>query len=127
LIKGVLALNSKEMSNYLFLFRGGDSARENQSPEEMQQHMQKWGAWMGGLKEKGKLVDGLPLAKEGKVVEKAGEVITDGPFAEGTEIVGGYLIVTADDLDGAVEISKGCPIFEHRGNVEVREIMSMNM
>lgn len=115
------------MSNFLFLFRGGDAARTYQTPEEMQEHMQKWGAWMGGLKEKGQLVDGLPLAKEGNVVHKAGEVITDGPFAEGSEVVGGYLIVTADDQSGAVEVSKGCPIFEHGGNVEVREIMSMNM
>ncbi len=115
------------MSNFLFLFRGGDAEWLEQSPEEMQKHMQKWGAWMGSLKEKGQLVDGLPLAKEGKVVHKAGEVITDGPFAEGSEVVGGYLIVTADNQNGAVEISKGCPIFERGGNVEVREIMSMNM
>lgn len=115
------------MSNFLFLFRGGQAEMSALSPEEMQEHMQKWGAWMGGLKEKGELVDGLPLAKEGKVVEKAGELITDGPFAEGAEVVGGYLIVTANDQGGAVEISKGCPIFEHGGNVEVREIMSMNM
>ena len=115
------------MSNFLFLFRGGDARRLEQSPEEMQKHMQQWGAWMGGLKEKGQLVDGLPLSKEGKVVQNAGNVITDGPFAEGAEVVGGYLIVTAEDLGGAVEISKGCPIFEHNGNVEVREIMSMDM
>jgi len=115
------------MSNFLYLFRGGDARRAQQSPEEMQAHMEKWGAWMGGLKENGQLVDGLPLNGDGKVVEKAGEVITNGPFAEGTEVVGGYLIVTADDLNGAVEISKGCPIFEHNGTVEVREIMSMNM
>ncbi|MBC8767435.1 hypothetical protein H4O18_05470 [Arenibacter sp. BSSL-BM3] len=115
------------MSNFLFLFRGGDAARRNQTPEEMQAEMQKWGAWMGGLKEKGQLVDGLPLAKEGNVVKKGGEVITDGPFAEGSEVVGGYLIVTSNDQKGAVEISKGCPIFEHGGNVEVRQIMSMDM
>ena len=115
------------MKDYLFLFRGGDAARAQTSPEEMQEHMQKWGAWMGGLKEKGQLVDGLPLSKEGKVVEKSGDLITDGPFAEGAEVVGGYLIVSANELDEAVEISKGCPIFEHEGNVEVREIMSMNM
>ncbi len=115
------------MSNFLYLFRGGDTRRTEQSPEEMQDHMQKWGMWMGSLKEKGQLIDGLPLAKEGKVVEKAGEMITDGPFAEGSEVVGGYLIVTANDLDDAVEISKGCPIFEHDGNVEVREILSMDM
>ncbi len=115
------------MSNFLFLFRGGNSDWLEDSPEEMQKHMQKWGAWMGGLREKEQLADGLPLAKEGKVVEKAGEVITDGPFAEGAEIVGGYLIVSADDLAEAVAISKGCPIFEHEGNVEVREILSMNI
>ncbi len=113
------------MSNFLYLFRGGDARRASQTPEEMQAHMQKWGMWMGGLKEKGQLVDGLPLSQEGKVVENKGEVITNGPFAEGSEVVGGYLIVTADDLDQAVEISKGCPIFEHEGTVEVREIMSM--
>jgi hypothetical protein len=113
------------MSNFMFLFRGGDAQRVQQSPEEMQAHMQKWGAWMGALKEKGQLIDGLPLGKEGKVVEKAGEVITNGPFAEGAEVVGGYLIVTADSLDQAVDISKGCPIFEHGGSTEVREIMSM--
>ena len=117
----------KPMSNFLYLFRGGDPEWRNQPPEVVQAHMQKWGVWMGGLKEQGKLVDGLPLAETGKVVEKAGEVITDGPFAEGAEVVGGYLIVTADSLDEAVEISKGCPIFENKGNVEVREILSMDM
>lgn len=115
------------MSNFLYLFRGGDARRVQQSAEEMQEHMQKWGMWMGSLKEKGQLVDGLPLGSDGKVVEKSGEIITDGPFAEGAEVVGGYLIVTADHLDAAVEISKGCPIFEHEGTVEVREIMSMDM
>ncbi|MBK8503234.1 MAG: hypothetical protein IPL46_14050 [Saprospiraceae bacterium] len=113
------------MSNFMFLFRGGDSRRESQSPEDMQAHMQKWYTWMGGLKEKGQLIDGLPLGKEGKVVAKGGDVITNGPFAEGAEIIGGYLIVTADSLDQAVEISKGCPIYEHSGTTEIREITSM--
>ena len=109
----------------MYLFRGGDARRAEQSPEEMQAHMEIWKNWMGALAGKGQLVDGLPLGKEGKVVEKAGATLTDGPFAEGNEIVGGYLIVNASDLNEAVEISKGCPIFEHDGSVEVREIMSM--
>lgn len=115
------------MSNFLYLFRGGHDDWAQQAPEVVQAHMKKWGAYMGGLKEKGQLVDGLPLAETGKVVENKGEVITDGPFAEGSEVVGGYLIVTSDSLDEAVELSKGCPIFEYGGNVEVREIMSMDM
>jgi len=113
------------MTKFMFLFRGGDAARTEQSPEEMQAHMEVWKNWIGGLAGSGQLVDGLPLGKGGMVVQKAGATITDGPFAEGNEIVGGYLIVNAADVNEAVEISKGCPIFEHDGTVEVREIMSM--
>ncbi len=114
------------MSNFLYLFRGGDEKFGKLSPDERQAHMQKWGAYMGGLKEKGQLLDGLPLAAEGKVVQEGG-VVTNGPFAEGAEVVGGYLIVSADNINAAVEISKECPIFEYGGNIEVREIMSMDM
>ncbi|UII34328.1 YciI family protein [Fulvivirga ulvae] len=113
------------MKEFMYLFRGGDARRAQESPEAWQAHMQKWMTWMENLKNEGTLVGGLPLNQEGKVVEKAGEVITDGPFTEGKEVVGGYLIVKAKDLDHAVEISKQCPIFEHEGSTEVREIMSM--
>ena len=116
------------MSNFLYLFRGGEEAYQSLSPEQRQAHMQQWGAWMGQLKEKGQLVDGLPLSEDGKVVKDRGEIITNGPFAEGAEMVGGYLIVTADSLGHAAEISKGCPIFDYKGGfVEVREILSMDM
>ena len=68
---------------------------------------------------------GQPLNGEGKIVRNQGAIITDGPFAEGKEVVGGYLIVKANDLNHATEMSKDCPIFEHNGFVEVREIMPM--
>lgn len=115
------------MTKYLYLFRGGDAQRAQLSPEAMQAHLQVWGKWMKGLAEKGQLVDGLPLSGEGKQVKKKGKVVTDGPYAEGKEIVGGYLIVNAKSLDEAVEMSKDCPIFEHDGEVEVREITDMQM
>ncbi|MGB0176211.1 MAG: YciI family protein, partial [Owenweeksia sp.] len=117
----------KIMTKFLYLFRGGDARRAQQSPEEMQAHMQKWGAWMNNLAEQGTLVDGLPLGNEGKVVSSDGKTITDGPFAEGAEIVGGYLIVNAENLSDATRTSLGCPIFEHEGTVEVREIMGMDI
>lgn len=113
------------MSKFLYLFRGGDAAMAELSPEARQEHMQKWGAWMQGLAQEGKLVDGLPLERGGKIVEQGGDVIHDGPFAEGAEMVGGYLIVNAENLDAAVEISKGCPIYEAGGSTEVRGISSM--
>ena len=115
------------MSNFLYLFRGGEEAYQKLSQEEKQAHMQVWGAWMGKLQEKGQLLDGLPLAEDGRVVHNRGELVTNGPFAEGAELVGGYLIVSAKDIDEAVEISKGCPIFDYEGsNVEVREILTMD-
>ncbi len=115
------------MSEFLYLFRGGDARDVQQSPEKMQEHMQKWMEWMGQLGQSGKLVGGKPLDPGGKVVANKGNVITDGPFAESKEIVGGYLIVNAENLEEATELSKGCPIFEHNGLVEVREIQDIGM
>ena len=105
------------MKKYLYVFRGGEFP-EDMSPEEMQQQMAKWTIWMQEVQ-----AEGYPLQAEGKVVEKAGEVITDGPFTEGKEMVGGYVVLSANDLEHAVEISKGCPIFEFGGTTEVREII----
>ena len=113
------------MTKYMYLFRGGETARTELSPEQMQEHMEIWKNWMGGLASNGTLVDGLPLSGEGKQLSGRGEVITDGPYAEGKEVVGGYLIVNAETIDQATDIAKGCPIFEHDGHVEVREIMNM--
>lgn len=114
------------MQKYLYLFRGGDARMAEMSPEEVQAHMGEWKTWMQGLAEKGQLVDGLPLKAEGKQVSKKGSVVTDGPFAEGAEIVGGYLMVNASSLDEATEISKGCPILDAEdGHIEVREIANM--
>ncbi|MBR09280.1 MAG: hypothetical protein CMP48_16555 [Rickettsiales bacterium] len=113
------------MKQFLYLFRGGDEGYAKLSPEEMQQHMAKWNEWMLQISKTDEPVPGLPLNNEGKVVEKGGEIITDGPYTEGKEIVGGYVIVEANTLDEAVELSKGCPIFDFGGIVEVREAVEM--
>ena len=113
------------MNQYLYLFRGGDEGYAQQSPEEMQAHMAKWGEWMVKISQSDEPVPGLPLKNEGKVVTDWGKVVTDGPYPEGKEIVGGYVLVDAKDLDHAVELSKDCPIFELGGKVEVREAASM--
>ncbi len=114
------------MSKYMYLFRGGEKHRSQLSEQEMQVHMQKWVTWMNGLAEKGTLVDGSPLRKnDRKVVTGGDKIVSDGPYVEGKELVGGYLIVNAENLGGAVEISKDCPIFEHDGQVEVAEILPM--
>lgn len=114
------------MKEFMFLFRNTESAVASLSPEEMQANMQEWGKWMSDLGTTGNFVAGQPLQKEGKVVKDAGSLVTDGPFTEASEVVGGYLIVKANDLDHATELSKGCPIYKSGGNTEVREIMEMS-
>tara|TARA_R110002050_G_scaffold204327_2_gene339753 strand:+ start:65075 stop:65422 length:348 start_codon:yes stop_codon:yes gene_type:complete len=115
------------MAEYLLLFRGGDAETAQQSPEKWQAHMQKWSEWMGGLKEQGKLIGAQPLAKSGKIITGSQKVVSDGPYMEGKEIVGGYLACTANSYEEALEIAKNCPILEHDGIVEVREINELKM
>ena len=113
------------MSNFMFVFRGGETPT---SPEAMQAQMQKWMTWMGSLNEQGKFVSAQPLAESGKTITGNKKIVSDGPFMEGKEMVGGYLICKATDYPEALEISKGCPILEFDdGVVEVREIQELSM
>ena len=113
------------MSEYVFLYRGGEAGR---SPERIQQSMQKWMAWFKDLAEKGHVKNqGQPLERAGKLVKGSRKSVIDGPFAEAKDVIGGYSIIEAKDLDEAVELSKGCPILEVEGAVEVRPVMQLNV
>jgi hypothetical protein len=115
----------RTMSEFVYLYRGGEAGR---SPERAQQMMQKWMVWLKALTEKGHIKDqGQPLERSGKLVKGKQKTVTDGPFAEAKDVVGGYTLIEARDLEQAVELSKGCPIFEVEGAVEVRPVMKMNM
>jgi hypothetical protein len=110
------------MSEFLFLYRNS----EKLSPEQMQQQMGRWMAWMKELEGKGVLKNvGHPLERSGKLVSGAKRAVTDGLFAEAKDVIGGYSIVEAKDLDQAVELTVGCPIFGVGGAVEVRPLMKM--
>ncbi|NOT74006.1 MAG: hypothetical protein HOP08_03690 [Cyclobacteriaceae bacterium] len=115
------------MKEFMYLFRNSlqnDEAFAKMSPKEMEAEMQKWNTWMGDLAQKGKLVGGQPLFPQGKVVKAITNKVTDGPFIEGKDIVGGYLLIKANDLQEATALSKGCPtLTDPTGSVEVREIM----
>ena len=113
------------MTEFVFLYRGGQSGR---SPEQAQQVMQKWMAWFKELADNGHVKDrGQPLERSGKLVSGKRRAVTDGPFAEAKDVVGGYTLIVAKDLNEAAELSKGCPIFEFDGQVEVRPVMKLNM
>lgn len=111
------------MSEFVFLYRGGERPS---SPQEAQQVMQKWMTWLETLGKQGHIVDrGQPLEPAGKVVKGKQKTITDGPYAEAKDLVGGFTIIKAADLAQAAELSKGCPVFDTGGAVEVRPVMKM--
>lgn len=111
------------MARFMFLLRGGDCNQER-SPEEMQQAMQAMGQWMATGKEAGWLLDpGDGLQAGGSVVHGDGTV-TDGPFAESKELIGGYCMVEADDLEAAAELARSMP---QGADIEVRQLAGHSM
>ena len=109
------------MSAFMLIFRGSPPHRD--SPEQLQQHMQKWMTWFEGLTRDGVYKgQGAPLEAEGKVLRGTRKTLSDGPYAEAKDLVGGYAIIEARDLDAAVEVARGCPTYERDGAVEVRPV-----
>lgn len=114
------------MEKFMLIFHGGQM--DGMSPEQMQAHMGKWFAWIEQLNKTEQYVAGEPLLPGGKLVSgKNGNAVTDGPYTEGKEVVGGYFIVNAKDMDEAVKIAKDCPDFEINGSVQVRQVMKIEM
>lgn len=115
------------MEKFMLLFRGSDVYQPGQSPEALQALKQKLIHWIGDLSKKGVHVASEPLQPTGKHVSGTKKTVTDAPFGEAKEIIGGCTIVQAKDITEAVEIAKGCPILESNANVEVRPIQKVDM
>jgi hypothetical protein len=104
---------------FLFLYRS--SPDDKPSPAEMQAGYEKWMSWMAKYSKE--ILD-QPPAKAGPKPGGAAAVcrkgaVTDGPYVEGKEIVGGWSFIQTDSLEAALEIAKEVPMF---GSVEIREI-----
>lgn len=116
-------MNDNKNSGYMLIFRGTDW-HKGLSPEQMQQVSAQWMAWFKGLTAEGKVIDGNPLAREGKVVSgKNGRVVADGPFAESKESIGGYFMLDVGSMDEAVAIAQQCPGLPYGIRVEVRAVL----
>lgn len=115
------------MTRFMFIYRPNSEAHGSMTPDEMQQHMQKWHKWMAEGFQKGWMLDaGDGLKKEGRIVNGK-KVVMDGPFVEAKEIIGGFSIVQAETIDAAAEIAKGCPCLLRGGTVEVRPLEGHTM
>jgi hypothetical protein len=114
------------MEKFMLIFHGGGHMN-GMSPEQMQAHMGKWMAWIEKLSKSGKYVAGEPLVPGGKLVSGTKRTVTDGPYTEGKEVVGGYFIVNAADMDEAVKMCDDYPGYESGGSVQVRQVMKIEM
>ncbi len=112
------------MKEYLLIFRAPANVGHEQSGGAST--MEDWKNWIGAIAAEGKFNGGQPLTMDGRHMPTA-DKITDAPFAEGKEVVNGYLIIKGNDYNDACATSAGCPIFKDGGSVEVREINAIEM
>lgn len=109
----------------MMIFRNDYNPAFKPSPEQMEASIKQWQDWIGGIAAQGKFVSTNRLGFEGKTL-KPNQVIVDGPYAEVKEIIGGYILVKATNIDEAMKLAEGCPILNIGGHVEVRNVVPMN-
>jgi hypothetical protein len=110
------------MQEYMLIFRHEDGQKVA-SPEQIQVWMKQTMDWIGGIAAQNKFDHGNGLPFEDAKVVHSNKLVTNGPFGEIKETLGGYVVVKADSVDEAVEFAKGCPILQGEGNtIEVRKI-----
>lgn len=113
------------MPRYMLLLHERATDAGDLSPEEIQGIIQKYRDWSQRMGEAGKLVGGDKLTDDhGKVLRPGdgGVSVTDGPYAETKEVIGGYFQIEAGDYDEAVEIAGTCPHLAFGGSIEVRQV-----
>lgn len=114
------------MESYLLLLHGRDNY-ERLSPEQMQAIIDRYRAWGQKLRDAGRMLGSNKLEdKSGRVLRAdSGQLhITDGPYAESKDVLGGYFMVSAETYEDAVELCRDCPHLDF-GVIEVRQVQKM--
>ena len=112
------------MDEFVLIFRQ-PTGNDLPTPEQLKSMMPLWNSWLEDLTSQGKLIPGKRLAHDGKVLRTSG-LVTDGPFVEIKEQLGGFVSVKAEHIDDAVTLAHGCPILNIGGSVEVRLVIPNN-
>jgi len=115
-------MSASNKNGYLLL-SSSDEWYNNLSLEELQKVVQQNKAWVDGLVAQGKVKGGQALAREGVIVSGNNRrVVSDGPFAESKEVIGGTLLLDVATMEEAIAIAKACPSLRYNTNIEVRPI-----
>jgi len=110
------------MDEFILIFRHEDGSK-TASPEQMEVWMKQTMDWIGGIAAQNKFSSGTGLPFNDAKVVRHDKTVTNGPFGDIKETIGGFIIVKADTVEEAVEFAKGAPVLQGEGNtVEVRKI-----
>jgi hypothetical protein len=107
---------------FLLLFRGPDWD-EGRTREQTERIMERVKSWFDGLQKRGVVRGGAPLEREGKLVSGTARAVSDGPFAESKEVIGGYLMIAVPDLASATAVARDCPTLDYGIAIEVRPML----
>ena len=119
-----LKFKTTVMEKFMLIFQGG--IKSDASPEALQNNMNQWMAWVEKLHKEGRYVSGEPLLPGGKLISNV-NMVTDGPYTEGKEVVGGYFVINANSMEEAVAVCNDYPDFGFDGSVQVRQVMKLDM
>ena len=110
------------MQEFILIMRHQDGSKVA-SPEQMQEWMKQTMDWIGGIAAQNKFVSGTGLPFDGAKVVRSNNVVTNGPFGDIKETIGGFITVKADSIEEAIEFAKGSPVLQGEGNtIEVRKV-----
>jgi hypothetical protein len=115
---------SPESTPFMLLFRNtGPENYLGLSAEQRQRAVERWNAWFEGLLAEGKAIEGQPLEPETRLISgRGGARITDGPFPESKEAIGGYVMLLVRDVDEATRIARTHPGLDYGMEIEVRQL-----
>lgn len=111
------------MKDFMMIFLGTSYEELGLTPEQLQERMGQWFAWGEKMGKAGILKGGNALVPVARRVVGPERTITDGPFIEGKEMIGGYYIVSAESFEDVVKIAEDYPDYDLNGAVEIREVM----
>lgn len=110
------------MNQFLIIVKGSDHSTA--SPEKMQKRLERFGEWVQKVLN-GRYVAGAPLEDtDARLLKSKTEVLTDGPFLESKEMISGYIVISAGDIEEAIDLTKKCPLLDEF-QLELRRMKPM--
>ena len=113
------------MAQFVLLLHEGPNDNDGMSPDEIQRMIMEYRAWSQSMGEAGQHRRRPEAHRRGRPQSEGWGSefsVTDGPWAEAKEVIGGFFHIKATDYDEAVKLSKSCPHLKYRGRIELRRV-----